>query len=206
MPPIREIVFDLGAVLVDWNPRYLYRRLIADPAQMEWFLTEVCHHDWNLAQDGGRSWADAEAEAITRHPDQEALIRAYRAHWIEMIGGPIDGTVAILETLHRAGASLTALSNWAADTFLEAEPRFPFLGWFRGRTVSGRIGMVKPHPEIFHHHCAAFGITPETALFIDDNAANIATASALGFQTHLFRCPTLLNQDLKDRGLPTQIA
>ncbi len=201
MTAIREVVFDLGAVLVDWNPRYLYTTLIPDPVEREWFLAEVCHSAWNLAQDAGRPWAEAEAEAIARHPDQALLIRAYRQRWREMIAGPIHGTVAILDALAATGIGLTALSNWAADTFAEAEPGMPFLRHFRGITVSGRIGLIKPDPAIFHHHARTFGLTPAETLFIDDNPDNITSAKALGYQCHAFARPDQLNQHLKELGL-----
>lgn len=198
---ITEVVFDLGAVLIDWNPRYLYRDIFPNPAMVEWFLATVCHHDWNLAQDAGRPWAEAEAEAIARHPDHAAAIRAYRQGWGRMLGQPIAGTVALLEALVPTGIGLTALSNWAADTFEEGRLRMPFLRHFRGITVSGQIGLIKPDPAIFHHHCERFGITPAAALFIDDNTANIATAAALGFAVHRFTQPAELKQCLKDHQL-----
>jgi HAD superfamily hydrolase (TIGR01509 family) len=201
MTTIREVVFDLGAVLVDWNPRYLYATLIPDHQQREWFLAEVCHSAWNLAQDAGRSWPDAEAEAIARHPDQAALIRAYRQRWIEMIAGPITGTVAILDALATTGIGLTALSNWAADTFAEAAPGMPFLKHFRGITVSGRIGMIKPDPAIFHHHARAFSLTPAETLFIDDNPDNIRSATNLGYRCHQFTAPDQLKHHLKELAL-----
>lgn len=151
------VIFDLGGVLIDWNPRYLYRKLIADDAGIDHFLSEVCPPEWNIAQDGGRTIAEAVAEASARHPDKTELIRAYYDRFDEMLSGPITGTVAILEELHASGVPLHALTNWSAETFPIGRRRFEFLSRFRHITVSGEIRLAKPDPAIYRHALAAAG-------------------------------------------------
>ncbi len=184
--PPRHVIFDLGGVLIDWNPDYLYRKLIPDTGARRQFLDNVCTMAWHGRQDGGRPTAEAIAELLPRFPDQAPLIRAFYERWEEMFGGAHAGTVALLEDLHRAGASLYALTNWPGELFPRTRPRFPFLERFRQIVISGDIGMVKPHAEIFHHTCAVIGAPPGDCVFIDDSAKNVDAAAALGFHTHRF--------------------
>ncbi len=197
------VVFDLGGVLIDWEPRRLYRKLFAEEAAMERFLAEVCTPAWNAELDRGRPFAPAIAELVARHPEQAPAIRAWRERWIEMIGGPIAGTVALLERLAGGGTPLVALSNWSAETFplVRDDPRYAFLGRFESIFLSGDLGMIKPEPGIFEHLLAVTGRPAERCLLIDDSAANIEVASRLGFATHRFRTPELLAGDLAARGL-----
>ncbi len=167
---------------------------------MEHFLATVCDHDWNLAQDRGRPWDAAIAELSARHPDQAHLIAAYRARWPEMLGGPINGTVAILEELADAGTPLYALTNWAADTWLHARDGFPFLRLFRGILVSGEEQLAKPEPAIFHRLAARFGLTLPDLVFIDDNKKNAEAATALGIHAIRFESPLQLREDLGALG------
>lgn len=199
--PIDAVIFDLGGVLIDWNPRHLYRRLFEDEAAMETFLAEVCAPAWNLEQDRGRPWAVAIAELSAQHPDKAELIAAYRGRWPEMLNGPIDGMVTLLEDLHAAGVPLFALTNWSAETYPLAETLHPFLGLFRGVVVSGRIGMVKPDPAIYHHTIARFGVDPARTAFIDDSAKNVAGAQAVGLQALHFTGSQALRRDLAALGL-----
>src|SRR5215813_9339991 len=144
------VVFDLGGVLIDWNPRHLYRRLFAgDEATMEHFLTAICSQSWNEEQDRGRSIAEATALLAAQHPEHAELIEAYYGRWSEMLAGPIAGTVEIFETLDRAGVPLYALSNWSAETFVHARSRYAFLDRFRDILISGEVGLIKPDPRIF---------------------------------------------------------
>lgn len=197
------VVFDLGGVLIDWEPRRLYRRIFAEEAAMERFLAEICTPAWNAELDRGRPFAEAVAELVARHPEQEGAIRAWWERWIEMIGGPISGTVAILEQLAERGTPLVALSNWSAETFplVRAQEAYRFLDRFERIFLSGELGLIKPEPAIFEHLLSATGRRPETCLFIDDSAANIATAERLGFATHRFRGAEGLARDLAARGL-----
>jgi 2-haloacid dehalogenase len=197
------VVFDLGGVLIDWEPRRLYRRIFAEEAAMERFLAEVCTPAWNAELDRGRPFAEAVAELAARHPEHAAAIRAWHERWIEMIGGPIAGTVALLERLATRGTPLVALSNWSAETFplVHRQEAFRFLDRFERIFLSGELGMIKPEPGIFEHLLAATGRPAERCFLIDDSAANIAAAGRLGFATHRFRSPELLAEDLRSRGL-----
>lgn len=197
------VIFDLGGVLIDWNPRHLYRRMLADEQAIERFLAEVCTAEWNLGLDAGRPFAEAVAELCARFPEERALIEAWQHRWIEMIGGPIEGTVTLLEELDGAGAPLWALTNWSAETFplVQGDPAYGFLDRFRDIFVSGRLGMIKPHPEIFRHALEAIGLPPGRCLFIDDSAANVAGARAVGMQAHRFTSAAALRGELSRRGL-----
>lgn len=199
---IDQIVFDLGGVLIDWNPRYLYRKLFADPKEMEWFLTEVCHGHWNEQQDAGRSFEKAIQEVVAVHPRYEEMIRAYFHRWGEMISGPIQGTVEILESLHRKGEHrLFALTNWSAETFPYARKNFPFLGLFEGIVVSGVEKLIKPDPKFFGLLTERHGVVPERSLFIDDVQKNIDAASRLGFNSIRFTGPEDLRARLSEHGV-----
>lgn len=199
--PPATVVFDLGGVLVDWNPRHLYRKLIADPAAMEHFLADICNDAWNRCQDAGRSFAEATALLQRAHPDKAALIGAYFARWPEMIAGPIAGTVEILAALKRRAVPLYALTNWSAETYPHAVERFEFLTWFDGILVSGEVGLIKPDPAIFRLLFERFAIRPAEAVYIDDNADNVAAAAALGMRAIRFTAPGALAEELAALGL-----
>ena len=195
-------VFDLGGVLIDWDPRHLYRRLFdGDEAAMEDFLATVCTPEWNRCQDAGRSFAEAEAEAIARYPDKRELITAWLRHFDEMVPGAIEGTVAVLARLRARGVPLYALSNWSAETFALSRSRFPFLDWFRGVVVSGQERVLKPDPRIFALLLERYGIDPGRAVFIDDSPANTAAAEAIGMHAIRFVSPAQLTQELQALGL-----
>lgn len=201
-PVINTVVFDLGGVLVDWNPRYLYRQLFgADEAGMERFLAEVCNAEWNAGLDAGGSWPEAIAEAAARHPDQRALIEAYALRWEEMLGGAIEATVAVLDELRQSGVRLLALTNWSNQTYPVAVARFPFLQWFEGTVVSGAEGLIKPDPAIFALLCKRYAVEPCAAVFVDDQPRNVAAAQQLGFQALHFQSASTLRQDLRALGL-----
>ncbi|MEM7025954.1 MAG: HAD family phosphatase [Pseudomonadota bacterium] len=197
------IVFDLGGVLIDWDPRYLYRKLIDHEPTMEWFLDEVCHMEWNVEQDRGRPFAEAVEEAAGRHPDQRELIEAYHHRWQEMVAGAIEDTVAILLELQAAGYELHALTNWSAETFPLARSRFGFLDHFETITVSGEERLIKPDPRIFELMLERISHPAQRCVYIDDSAKNIDAASALGFDAIHFTTPSALRSDLTTRGLLT---
>ena len=202
-PSINTVVFDLGNVLIRWNPRNLYRKLFVDDEQaMETFLSEVCSTDWNERQDAGRSWQEAIDEAIARHPTQEALIRAYRERWEEMLGGALEETVEILEQLHAKQVRLLALTNWSAETFPIALERFAFLNRFEGILVSGAEGIIKPAPQIFQLLKSRYQFEGHHAVFIDDHAPNIEGARREGFHALQFSNAGQLRKDLVALGLP----
>ncbi len=183
---IEAVVFDLGGVLIDWDPRYLYRKIVDDEAFIEWFLTEVCSPDWNAEQDAGRSWADAAAEAKARHPSQAELIDAYVERWPEMIAGDIVDTVDVLERVAATGIPLFALTNWSAETFHVARERFRWLRHFSDILVSGELGMKKPDPRIFRLLIERIGVEPAAVVFIDDALHNVETAGSLGLRAIRF--------------------
>lgn len=199
--PKPAIIFDLGGVLIDWNPRYLYRKLIADESAMEQFLTEVCHPEWNAQQDHGRPFAEAIAELIAQYPAQETLIRAWWERWPETMNGAIEGTVQILGELRAAGHRLFALSNWSAETYAHAEARFEFLQWFEYVALSGRLKLSKPQPEIFTHLLERIGRPAAECLFIDDSLGNVEAARRLGMQAVQFTSPEDLRAELTARSL-----
>ena len=201
-PTIDTVVFDLGNVLIRWNPRNLYHKLFDNEQDMETFLSEVCSTDWNEQQDAGRSWQEATDEAIARHPNQEALIRAYRERWEEMLDGALEETVLILEELHDNGVRLLALTNWSAETFPIALERFAFLQKFEGILVSGQEGIIKPAPEIFQLLKSRYQFEGHHAVFIDDHAPNIEGARREGFNALQFTTAHQLRTDLIALGLP----
>jgi 2-haloacid dehalogenase len=198
---IRHVVFDLGQVLIAYEAQRPFRRLIPDHDERARFFADVCTHEWNLEQDRGRTWQEAEEELIARHPGKADLIRAFRANWWEMIPGPIDANVEMVEDLIDRGIDVTALTNWAPDTFAEAEDKFPFLARFRGVTVSGRVGLIKPDAAIYRHHAGTFALEPSQTLFFDDNPANVAAALSLGWQAEQYVSTDTLSADLRRYGL-----
>lgn len=197
----KAVVFDLGGVLIDWDPRHLYRKLLADEAAVEEFLATVCTPEWNAEQDRGRPFAEGVAELVERHPVHAAAITAYHERWTEMLGGDIGGTVELLAELRATGVPLYALTNWSAETFGIARERFQFLSWFDGVLVSGEERMTKPDPAIFQLLLDRFGLDPQATFYVDDSPANVAAASELGFDAVRFTGPERLRRDLEARGL-----
>jgi 2-haloacid dehalogenase len=195
------VVFDLGGVLIDWDPRYLYRKLFDDPDEMESFLAEVTTAEWNAHQDAGRPWTEAIELLVAEHPERRELIEAFHRRWPEMLAGEIQGTVDVLAELRAAGLRLLALSNWSAELFPIARERFDFLAWFEGILISGEVGVNKPDRKIFEHLVERFGIEPATALFIDDSSVNAASAATLGFRAIHFTDAAALRLELVRLGL-----
>ena len=195
------VVFDLGGVLIDWNPRYLYRHLFDDETAMETFLAEVATPEWNARQDEGRTWAAAVEMLASEHPEHRDLIAAYWHRWHEMLGGAIGPTVEILDELRGSGVRLLALTNWSAETFPVARERYHFLEWFDGIVVSGDLKIAKPDPRIFRHLVDHYGLEPSATVFIDDSAANVSAAAALGLTALRFEGAATLRRDLAALGL-----
>lgn len=195
-------MFDLGGVLIDWNPRHLYRKLFdGNEAAMEQFLGTICTQEWNERQDAGRTFAEAVSELLPRHAEHLPLIEAYGQRFGEMIPGAIEGTVQILTDLKHAGVPLYALTNWSAETFPPQRRRFDFLSWFAGIVVSGEEGVIKPDPRIFRTLLQRYRISADQAVFIDDNPNNAAAAAALGLHGIHFKSPELLRRELETIGL-----
>ncbi|MEX0601374.1 MAG: HAD family phosphatase [Rhodothermales bacterium] len=199
---IRTVVFDFGGVLIDWNPRYVYREIFdGDEDRVEWFLTNICTPEWNARQDAGRSMEAATKALVARFPEHEEHIRAYYDRWEEMIGGAIEDTVEILRSVRDGPLGLYGLTNWSAECFPVALEMFDFLDWFEGIVVSGEVGLIKPNEEIYHHLVDTFDLSPSSTVFIDDSAANIETARALGFAGIHFTGADRLRSDLKKLGI-----
>lgn len=192
-----SIVFDLGGVLLDWDPRYLYRKLFDDEAEMEYFLTQVCSPQWNAQQDAGRPFAEAVAELSERFPQYQAMIEAYHTRWDEMLRGAIDGTVEILAELRARGYFLCALSNWSAETFPFARRRFEFLDWFEVIVLSGEEETIKPDPAIYRILLERIGRPARECVFLDDAPRNVRAARDLGFTAVPFESPARLREQLK---------
>ena len=201
MTDIRHIVFDIGKVLIHYDPDLPYSRLIPDAEKRRWFFDNVCTSEWNIEQDRGRSWADAEALLIAQHPNEADNIRAFRRHWHEMVPHHYEDSVALMLGLIEDGRDVTMLTNFAADTFAEARAKFPFLDRPRGVTVSGEIGLIKPEKAIFDRHVADFGLDPSASLFIDDSVKNVQGAIDAGWQAVLFEGAEKLEADLRRLGV-----
>ena len=197
----KAVVFDLGGVLIDWDPRHLYRKLLADEAAVEEFLATVCTPEWNAELDRGRPFAEGVAELVERHPEHAAAIAAYHERWPEMVAGDIPGTVEVLAELRAAGVPLYALTNWSAETFPRARPLFPFLDWFEGIVVSGDERIKKPDPEIWRRLIERYAIDPTRSAYIDDMPHNTQVASELGFQAIRFEDPAQLRSRLVALGV-----
>jgi 2-haloacid dehalogenase len=203
-PNNKVIVFDLGGVLIDWDPRHMYRKIFDDEAEMERFLTEVATNEWNAQHDAGRRWEDGVALLSAQYPHLAGLISAYWERWDEMLAGPIEGTVAILASLRDAGYELHALTNWSTQTFPIARERYEFLDWFETIVVSGEEEAIKPDPRIYQILLERIGRRPAECIFIDDAPRNVAAASELGFTAIRFENPDQLRSELGKLGVNTQ--
>ena len=201
---VEAVAFDLGAVLIDWNASYLYRSMLPDEAAVKGFLDEVGFAEWNLALDAGRDWDEAVDWLVSRHPEHRELIAAFRDRWEETLGGPIEGTVEILEELRAGGVRTFALSNWSRRTFDIAAPRFPFLAGFENVVISGDVGATKPDPRIYRELLERGHLDAGTTVFIDDNAANVDAAIEMGLIGIRYRGPEALRRDLAALGLPVR--
>lgn len=197
----KTIVFDLGGVLMDWKPRYLYSKIFSDPDEMEYFLQEVCSMEWNSQTDVDKSFQDAIDELVPKYPQYEEQIRAYYVRWEEMIAGDFPGTVEVLRELKEDGYPLAALSNWSSETFPRIKDQYEFLNWFTPLVISGYIGYKKPDPEPFQILLHELGLDAGDCVFIDDMENNIREARRQGFEVIQFSSPEQLRSDLVDLGL-----
>ena len=203
MTEIKNVIFDLGGVLIDWNPEYVYLEVFnGDREKMKWFFDEICTMDWNENQDAGYPLQQATEERVKLFPEYEEWIRIYYGRWEEMLGKQIDGTVTILKQLiDNPNYKVVALTNWSAETFPIALERFDFLHWFEGIVVSGTEKMRKPFNEIYVLTLNRFNIEASQSLFIDDNARNIEAAKKMGINTIRFNNPTQLKSELKSLNI-----
>jgi 2-haloacid dehalogenase len=199
---INTIIFDLGGVLIDWNPRYLYRKIFKTEADVEWFLKNICTNEWNEQQDAGRSFAEATAELVEKFPEHEHAIRAWYDRWQETIGGSISGTVEILQGIRDSKRyRLVALTNWSAESFPWAFDNFDFLKWFEGIAVSGVEKTRKPFPDFYQILLDRYTINPAEAIFVDDSHRNILGGEALGIKGIHFQSPEQLRLELHKNGV-----
>ena len=197
---IDTIIFDLGAVLIDWNPRYMYRKIFKTEEEIEWFIENIVTNDWNENQDAGYPLAQATEDLVSKHPEWEEQIRAYYGSWIEMLGEQLHETVEIFQALKdKKHFKIYALTNWSAETFPRALEKFTFLQWFDGIVVSGEEKTRKPFPEFFSILINRYNIDPLKAVLIDDNLRNIKGAEAVGINGIHFINAAQLKTDLADR-------
>jgi len=200
--PVDTVVFDLGGVLIDWDPRHLYRRLFADPGEMEEFLARICTMAWHSAHDLGADAAQSCRRLAAQYPGHEEMIMAWAERGEEMVAGQIDATVAVLGELTAAGIPCYALSNMEPDTFLVRRARFPFMEWFDGHVISGIEGVAKPDRRIFEILLQRYGLEPAATVFVDDVAGNVRAARALGIVAVQYTSAQLLRRDLRALRLP----
>jgi 2-haloacid dehalogenase len=195
-------VFDVGNVLIHWDPRRLYRRLIEDTAELDDFLTRICATEWNLQMDGGKPFAEGIAERIALFPDKAELIQAFDRNWIETVGGAIEGSVAILDELRAKDIKTYAITNFSREKFAEASRHFSFLTGFDGIIISAHERLLKPDRRIYELLCRRYDLDAAECIFIDDNLANVEGARAAGMQAHHFGGAEGLRSALKSAGLP----
>lgn len=200
-PATNAVVLDVGGVLMDWDPRHLFRKVIEDEGQREWFLAEVCSPQWNRRQDEGRSWADAVAEAAARHPEHEPWIRTYDERWIETIAGLYDETVEVLRELHGSETPVYALTNFSAEKWLLACEHYELLNSFDGVVVSGEESVAKPDPDIYRLLVKRFDLDPPRTFFTDDLKVNVDAARAAGIDAEVFTSAASLRAALVRRGV-----
>ena len=195
------VVFDLGGVLIEWDPRRLYRSLLAEEEEIERFLATVCTPAWNAEQDAGRSLREGTEALVATFPEHEALVRAYYDRWEEMLGGPIEGAEELLDDVGRAGVRRLALTNWSSETFPIARERFPWLARFDGIVVSGEEGVAKPDPRLFRVLVDRFELTPDRCAYVDDAPENVRAAEDVGFRGVVFEGIEPLRRSLADLGI-----
>lgn len=201
MPNAPVVVFDFGGVLIEWNPRYLYRKLFVDEAAMEHFLATVCTPEWNAKQDAGRPFVEAVDELLALHPQHADMIRVYHTRWEEMVPYAIEDTVRVLAAVREAGYRLAALSNWSAETFPIMQGRYDFLSWFDEIVLSGAERCAKPDRRIFEILLQRLGIPASDCIFIDDSEKNILAAQSLGIRTVHFQSAAALPDQLRAHGV-----
>lgn len=196
-----NIIYDLGAVMIDWDPRYLYRQISDNSERIEYFLHEVISPAWNHRLDRGEEWPDIRKELLALYPEEQEWIDIYWDQWKRMLNGTVEGSVEILSTLKTSGYKLFALSNFNHHKYLESLTIFPFLHWFDGLIISGQVKLAKPEAAIYNLLLKTYDLKPEDCLFIDDKIENIEAAKTIGFNTILFKNSQQLRQELQSWGI-----
>jgi len=197
----KNVIFDFGGVLVDWNPRYVYREMTDDEEKIEWFLENICNAEWNILQDAGRSFAEGTAELVAKYPEWEEWIKAYYGCWPKPLRGAIEPCVKILERLKSAGYHVFGLTNWSAESFPYVRKVAPWLPLFEDIVVSGAEKCIKPEPEIYHILLDRNHLDPSECIFIDDNPANVDGGRAVGIDDIHFTTPENLIAELNAFGV-----
>ena len=199
MQPI--IVYDLGGVLLDWDPRHLYRKIFSDPEEMEYFLSEICSPAWNSQMDSGKPFQEAIIELQAEYPQYQEQIAIYDSRWVEMVSGELTDSVELLGELRAAGYHLAALSNWSLETFPRIKHQYPFLDWFEPLVLSGEQGVSKPDPAVYQILLEKLNKQAEDCLFIDDLERNLIAAEKIGFDVIQFFSVDGLRAEFNKRGL-----
>jgi 2-haloacid dehalogenase len=205
MADIRGVIFDLGGVLVDWDPMHLYRKVFADEAQAAGFLADICTPDWNEKQDAGRGLDEATAERVALFPEWETEIRAFYGRWIEMIGGLVPGTGDVMRELKAEGLRLFALSNWNSETFARIRGAHAEFDLFEDIVLSGDHRCIKPDERFYRIALERFGLPAQSLVFVDDNPRNVQGAEAVGLRALLFTDAGNLRRDLRALGVPPAV-
>ncbi len=195
---IKNVVFDYGGVLVDWNPRYLYDRYFNDQVKSQWFLDNICLYSWNLQMDGGKPFAEGVAELQAQYPEWSEAIAIYHSRWEEMMAGEIDGTAEVLRRLKRAGYGIYGLTNWSAETFPIIRDKYSVFKEFDGMVVSGEEHLLKPDPAIYRCLLERYSLAAAESIFVDDNADNVSGAKSVGMQAVRFSTAQQLERDLRE--------
>ncbi len=195
---IKNVVFDYGGVLVDWNPRYLYDRYFNDQVKSQWFLDNICLYSWNLQMDGGKPFAEGVAELQAQYPEWSEAIAIYHSRWEEMMAGEIDGTAEVLCRLKRAGYGIYGLTNWSAETFPIIRDKYSVFKEFDGMVVSGEEHLLKPDPAIYRCLLERYSLEAAESIFVDDNADNVSGAKSVGMQAVRFSTAQQLERDLRE--------
>lgn len=195
---IKNVVFDYGGVLVDWNPRYLYDRYFNDQVKSQWFLDNICLYSWNLQMDGGKPFAEGVAELQAQYPEWSEAIAIYHSRWEEMMAGEIDGTAEVLRRLKRAGYGIYGLTNWSAETFPIIRDKYSVFKEFDGMVVSGEEHLLKPDPAIYRCLLERYSLEAAESIFVDDNADNVSGAKSVGMRAVRFNTAQQLERDLRE--------
>ena len=195
---MKNIVFDFGGVLVDWNPHHLYDKYFGSREKAEWFLNNICLYSWNLQMDGGKPFAEGVAELQAEHPEWSEAIAIYHTRWIEMMNGEIEGMASVIRRLKMAGYGVYGLTNWSAETFPMIRDTYPVFQEFDGIVVSGEEHLLKPDAAIYKCLLERYALQAEESLFVDDNADNVAGARNVGMKAIQFTSAVELERELKD--------
>ena len=199
MSEIKNIVFDFGGVLVDWNPHHLYDNYFGSEEKATWFLENICLYSWNLQMDGGKPFAEGVAELSALHPEWAEAIEVYHTRWVEMIGGEVEGTAELVRRLKAAGYGVYGLTNWSMETYPMIRDSYEVFSLFDGVVVSGEEHLLKPQREIYECLLERYGLQAAESVFIDDNADNVAGAEAVGMEAIRFENAHQAERELKER-------